>query len=211
MMLSLTRLSSHVVPWWMQFLVPCPRAFPVCLLNLFTTHFELFSAHFGLQTSYELRFCCLLILSFGRSAKCPSWVHEQVSSALIYFVTIFSLPIFIFVLSLVEMGSFHRVTGTAFMGPEYGRMRCSSKTYCNKNKRLPPGYQCLISIHPAVEETQPYIHQAQKKGQGPDIFYHQFSPYQNLIQFSLCPHLVSLVSVSRCTLAGQYCCTQAHN
>ena len=62
------------------------------LQNLLTARLEASSAHFGFQTFYQLRFCWLFILFFTRSAKCPSWVHKQVGSALTYIAAIFSLP-----------------------------------------------------------------------------------------------------------------------
>ena len=41
------------------------------------------------KTSYQLRFCWLFTLFFGRSAKRLSWVPEQVNSFPTYFVAIF--------------------------------------------------------------------------------------------------------------------------
>ena len=60
--------------------------------NLLTVSFSIFSTIFGFQTSYKLGFHWLFTLFFRRLARCPSWVHEQVGSAPIYFVTIFQPP-----------------------------------------------------------------------------------------------------------------------
>ena len=51
------------------------------------------------------------------------------------------------------------------------------------------------------------LRQAQKRGQDPEILHRQFSPCQSLIQFNLCPHSASLISVPGCAPAR--CCVAA--
>ena len=51
--------------------------------------FSMSSAVFGFQTSYKLGSLWLFTLFFRRSARCPSWVLEQVDSAPTYFYAIF--------------------------------------------------------------------------------------------------------------------------
>lgn len=58
-----------------------------------------------------------------------------------------------------------------------------------------PGSRCLISIWPTMEKVHPCLLQVQKKGQGPETPCHQFTPCQSLVQFNLCPHHTSSVSV----------------
>ena len=53
-----------------------------------------------------------------------------------------------------------------------------------------------------MEEVQPCLHQAQKKGQGPEILCHFFCPCQSLVQFSLCFHPACIVSAPSCAPAG---------
>lgn len=48
------------------------------------------------------------------------------------------------ILLLMRMKFFHRVTGETFLGTHAWRMRYSGKIYWGRNKRLPPGAQCLI-------------------------------------------------------------------
>ena len=96
------------------------------------------------------------------------------------------------VLLPVEMGLFHRLMSNAFWWPMRGPLRGSGKVYCSSNKRLPPTSQCLIhsqvsQVRPAVEEVQPCLHQAQKKGQDPEMLCHCFIQCQSLVQFSLSP------------------------
>ena len=112
-------------------------------------------------------------------------------------------------------------------------MRFNGKIYWgwSKHKGLHAGARCLIhnqmaqlhptvegdqmaQLGPTVEEVQPCLHQAQKKGQGPEILWHwpdigraseafvvQFSPCQILVQRSLSPHPASLISTASCAAA----------
>ena len=43
--------------------------------------------------------------------------------------------------------------GKHFWVSTHGRVRCSGKAYWGRNKRLPPGSRCLISLPPVVEEV----------------------------------------------------------
>lgn len=56
--------------------------------------------------------------------------------------------------------------------------------YWDKNRRLPPGSQCLISSHPTVEEVQPYL-----PSSGPEIgsVSKNSVSHQGLVQLSLSP------------------------
>lgn len=72
-----------------------------------------------------------------------------------------------------------------------------------------PGAQSLyfihsqvVQLHPTVEEIQLCLHQAPNKDQGPQILCYWFSPCQSSVQFSLCSHIASLVSVSGCRCAA---------
>ena len=85
-------------------------------------------------------------------------------------------------------------TRKAFQGPTYGRMRCSSKIYWSwsKHKGLSLGawnlcliFVLVVHLCPIVEEVQPHLQQAQKKGLGPESMCHR---YQSLVQLSLYPH-----------------------
>lgn len=100
-----------------------------------------------------------------------------------------------------------------------GRMKCDGKIYWNRNKGPSPGSQYLLHVQVAqlclaVEEDQPCLYCAEKKGQGSEILCHWpgtgkasktfivwLSPYQSVVQLSLCPHLAGLVSLPSCVLA----------
>lgn len=103
---------------------------------------------------------------------------------------------------LVEMG-FLQCWEKSFWRTMHRKMRCNGKIYWSENKRTPPcpripmsHPQQVVQLHPAVEEVQPCLHQAQKKCQSPKILCHQFSPFQSLMQFSPCPHLANLAFVT---------------
>ena len=67
----------------------------------------------------------------------------------------------------VEMGPCS-VVKKAISEDPHGRMKFSGKVYFRSEiQGLPPGSQCLISIHPTMREVQSCLHQAQKKGQCP--------------------------------------------
>ena len=80
---------------------------------------------FNFQTSYWLRFCWLFTLYFRRSARCPSWVHEQEGSAPTYLATIFysqSLYVHQYLLmclcaSVLGLQMFTRVMSSCFKDP----------------------------------------------------------------------------------------------
>lgn len=98
-------------------------------------------------------------------------------------------------LLLVEMG-FLQCHEESVSVPTHGRMPCSGKTYRSWTKHTGAQSLCLIhgqvvQLHPAVEDVQPRLLQAQKKGQGSEILCHPFNPCQSLVQFSLCPWLCS--------------------
>lgn len=98
----------------------------------------------------------------------------------------------------VEMRFFHGVARKAFWEPIYGRIRYSGKINCrSKIKGL-----SQIQLCPTVEEVQACLLQAKNKGQDPEISCHWFSPYERLVQSSLCPHQATLISVPSCTPAG---------
>ena len=97
-------------------------------------------------------------------------------------------------LLLVEMGSFHGAVRKALSGTYPWEVECCGKTYWDKNRRLCPGSQCLNSICPTVENVQPCLHQAQMQGQCPMAnSVPLVQSMSQLVQFSLCPHLVSSV------------------
>lgn len=109
-------------------------------------------------------------------------------------------------------------------------MKCSGEMYWSRNKRLPPGFQCLIhrqvaQLHPAVEEVQPCFHQVQEKGQGPEILCHwpgigrpsevvivQLNPWASLVsvlaQLAYCSQLHSsqLWATVPHPCLGPHCC-----
>lgn len=98
----------------------------------------------------------------------------------------------------------------------FGRMRC--KFNPSGNKGLSPSVRCLIhnqvaQLSPTVEEVQPCLHKAQKKGQGPGILCHWpgihrvpklpefcLTLCQRLVQLRLCPSLASFISAPGCAL-----------
>lgn len=98
----------------------------------------------------------------------------------------------------VEVKFFHGVARKAFWEPIYGRIRYSGKINCrSKIKGL-----SQIQLCPTVEAVQACLLQAKNKGQDPEISCHWFSPYEHLVQSSLCPHEATLISVPSCTPAG---------
>ena len=50
-----------------------------------------------------------------------------------------------------EIKLFHRITRKAFQGPTHGRLWCDKMVYSGRN--LPLGFQCPISLHPAMEKV----------------------------------------------------------
>ena len=59
------------------------------LRNLLTVSFSMPFAIFAFQILYKLGFHWLFTLLFRRSARCPSWVHNQVPSTPTYVAAIF--------------------------------------------------------------------------------------------------------------------------
>ena len=86
-----------------------------------------------------------------------------------------------------KWGPFTRRWQKYFWWPTHARLRYCGSIYWDRNRRLPPGFWCLISICPTVEKSSLVVfrHRTKASVQKP-------VPSQNLVQFSPRPHPASI-------------------